>query len=184
MLPLLLLVILLANVCQMLGFLALPPILILAFPVVLLPSLWMWAEFVGNDYLWYVFPQTGLVVFLINLLVTEVIRLKKKDRAHFTLVPIKKADNSLDISVKANISALNTSLDDLYAYLTDLHIDEKLSKRINVCLEEVMLNIVTHADSKGVSCSMSTPTGRWSKAAMPNFPEWERLKCSLGCPLK
>ena len=146
MLPLLLLVILLANVYQMLGFLALPPILILAFPVVLLPSLWMWAEFVGNDYLWYAFPQTGLVVFLINLLVTEVIRLKKKDRAHFTLVPIKKADNSLDISVQANISALNTSLDDLYAYLTDLHIDEKLSKRINVCLEEVMLNIVTHAE--------------------------------------
>lgn len=148
MLPTFLLVILLANVYQMLGFLALPPVLLLTFPLVLLPSLWGWAEWVGNASIWYAFPETGFIIVALTILITEIIRLKKKGLSHFTLVPIKATDNSLDISIQANIEALRQSLDDLYSYLSNLQIDDKLSKRINVCLEEVMLNIVTHSGRK------------------------------------
>lgn len=70
MLPSILLVLMLANVYQMLGFLVLTPIVILTFPLTLIPNLYFWSGCIGQEYLWWAFPATGLIVLLVTFVIT------------------------------------------------------------------------------------------------------------------
>ena len=62
----------LPNVYQMLGFLMLTPIVILTFPLTLIPNLYFWSGCIGQEYLWWAFPATGILVLLITFVITEI----------------------------------------------------------------------------------------------------------------
>lgn len=145
MLPTILLVIFLANVYQMLGYLALTPLIVLTFPLVLIPSMYVWGDMGDGSLIWYAFPETGLLVLLLAFVITEVIRFRKKDVAHLTLVPTKDVENCYDISVEANRESMAASLANLDTYLAGLGIGSELQLAVRHCIEEVTLNIVEHS---------------------------------------
>lgn len=145
MLPTILLVIFLANVYQMLGYLALTPLIVLTFPLVLIPSMYVWGDMGDGSLIWYAFPETGLLVLLLAFVITEVIRYRKKDVAHLTLVPTKDVENCYDISVEANRESMAASLANLDTYLAGLGIGSELQLAVRHCIEEVTLNIVEHS---------------------------------------
>lgn len=145
MLPTILLVIFLANVYQMLGYLALTPLIVLTFPLVLIPSMYVWGDMGDGSLIWYAFPETGLLVLLLTFVITEVIRFRKKDVAHLTLVPTKDVENCYDISVEANRESMAASLENLDTYLAGLGIGSELQLAVRHCIEEVTLNIVEHS---------------------------------------
>ena len=145
MLPTILLVIFLANVYQMLGYLALTPLIVLTFPLILIPSMYVWGNMGDGSLIWYAFPETGLFVLVLAFVITEVIRYRKKDVAHLTLVPTKDVENSYDISVNANHESMAASLANLDTYLADLSISSELQLAVRHCIEEVTLNIVEHS---------------------------------------
>lgn len=145
MLPTILLVIFLANVYQMLGYLALTPLIVLTFPLVLIPSMYVWGDMGDGSLIWYAFPETGLLVLLLAFFITEVIRFRKKDVAHLTLVPTKDVENCYDISVEANRESMAASLENLDTYLAGLGIGSELQLAVRHCIEEVTLNIVEHS---------------------------------------
>lgn len=148
MLPFVLYAIFSASLFQMLGYLVLPPIVILTFPLVLLPSMLAWGKYVGNNFIWYAFPQTGIVVMSLILIITKCFRRKKPNLSPITLVPRINSENIFDRSIQVSPNALSESLSELTEYLRRLGIGSSLCHKVNLCLEELMLNIVQHAGLK------------------------------------
>ena len=148
MLPSILLVLMLANVYQMLGFLALTPIVILTFPLTLIPNLYFWSGCVGQEYLWWAFPATGLIVLLVTFVITEIFRARKRNLSVLTLVSTENVEQSLNISVKANREGVTEVLPEITSFLSSLDLDKKRVLSSNLCLEEIMLNIVDHGGER------------------------------------
>lgn len=148
MLPFILLALTLANIYQMLGYIILTIVIVLSFPVILIPSLLVWTEIAGNDAIWYAFPFTGIVAIIIALLITEVVRMKKKNVTHLSLVPIatEEEKNALNISIGATKEQVADSLQTIHDYLSNSGLDTKTANDIALCTEEILLNIVCHAD--------------------------------------
>lgn len=148
-LPCVLLVILLSNVYQLLGKLILVPVSVLTFPLVLIPSLLLWAGLAGNGNIWYAFPQTGVTVLLFTLVITGIVRRKEPYRQRLTLVPDICNRKILDFSVKADKESMTEALPEITKFLATVGIDPVLSNDVNLCVEEVMLNIVEHSGRTG-----------------------------------
>lgn len=147
MLPFILLALTLANIYQMLGYMALTVVIVLSFPVILIPSLLIWSEVAGKDAIWYAFPFTGIMAIIMTLLITEVVRMKKGHVTHLTLVPIatEEEKDALNISIRATKEHVSDSLQTIHDYLEGMGIGKKLSNDIALCIEEILLNIVHHA---------------------------------------
>ena len=147
MLPFILLALTLANIYQMLGYMALTVVIVLSFPVILIPSLLIWSEVAGKDAIWYAFPFTGIMAIIMTLLITEVVRMKKGHVTHLTLVPIatEEEQDALNISIRATKEHVSDSLQAIHDYLEGTGIGKKLSNDIALCIEEILLNIVHHA---------------------------------------
>ena len=147
MLPFILLILLLANIYQMLGHLVMTVAVVFMFPVVLISSLLIWPQIAGNDAIWYAFPTTGILVMIITIIITEVYRMKKKNVTHLTLVPltIDEEQYAFNISIQANEESMAQSLDSIHEYLSNAGVGKKLTHDIALCIEELLLNIVHHA---------------------------------------
>jgi putative MATE family efflux protein len=147
MLPFILLALTLANIYQMLGYMTLTVLIVLSFPVILIPSLLIWPEVAGKDAIWYAFPFTGIVAIVLTLLITEVVRMKKGHVTHLTLVPIatEEEKNALNISIRANKEQIASSMLTIHDYLEKAGIEKKLANSIALCIEEILLNITCHA---------------------------------------
>ena len=148
MLPTILLVLMLANVYQMLGFLMLTPIVILTFPLTLIPNLYFWSGCIGQEYLWWAFPATGIMVLLITFVITEIFRVRRRNLSVLTLVSNENVEHSLNISVKANREGVKEILPEVSSFLSSLVLDKKRILSSNLCIEEIMLNIVDHGGKR------------------------------------
>lgn len=148
MLPSILLVLMLANVYQMLGYLVLTPVVILTFPLVLIPNLYFWSGCIGPDYLWWAFPGTGLIVLSVTFVITELFRARKRNLSVLTLVSTDNVEKSLDVSVKANREGVTGILPEISTFLSSLELDKKRVLSSNICLEEIMLNILDHGGKR------------------------------------
>lgn len=144
MLPTILLVLMLANVYQMLGFLILTPVIILTFPLVLIPSLYAWSEWGGKEFIWWAFPTTGVLVLLLAFVITECIRWKKRSLSVLTMVPMDNIGQSLARSVKASREGVIRVIPDIISFLEHLKLERSKSQSICLCIEEIMLNICNH----------------------------------------
>ena len=148
MLPTILLVLMLANVYQMLGFLMLTPIVILTFPLTLIPNLYFWSGCIGQEYLWWAFPATGILVLLITFVITEIFRARNRNLSVLTLVSNENVEHSLNISVKADREGVKEILPEVSSFLSSLVLDKKRILSSNLCIEEIMLNIVDHGGKR------------------------------------
>ena len=153
MLPFILLALTLANIYQMQGYLILTVVVVSSFPLILIPSLLIWPEIAGNDAIWYSFPFTGIMTFIMALLITEVVRMKKKNVTHLSLVPIATAEEkeALNISIGATKERVAESLQVIHNYLDQCKIEKKMANDITLCTEEILLNIIYHAGRNSLS---------------------------------
>ncbi|MDO4497268.1 MAG: MATE family efflux transporter [Bacteroidales bacterium] len=135
---------LLANVYQVVGRLALSPLIVLTFPLSLIPSLLMCSYLWGDAAVWYGFPMAGIIVALLVVVITEVVRRKNADLSFLTLVPAEKHVEAYDSSIPHDMELFASSLADLLEYLLSKGIPQKLADDIMHCLEEVILNIIEH----------------------------------------
>lgn len=145
LLPFVLLALLLANVYQLLGKLIMPPLVVLAFPLVLIPSMIICPNIAGDDSVWYAFPLTGVLVMLLTILISEIFRRREQGLSFLTLVPQTVISNKLELSVRSDRKSMEASLEDVVKYLKSLEMDRELCNNVNLCVEEVLLNIVEHS---------------------------------------
>lgn len=145
MLPLVLTVLLLANIYQVLGHLALAPVIIALFPVTLLPSLLIWGAQDGS-LVWYAFPETGLVTFSVTLVITEIIRRKSKGEklSFLTLVPHRVDVPMFTSSIRPDKGEIGTLLDNASSFVASADVPEKTVDLVRHCMEEILLNIIEH----------------------------------------
>ena len=144
-LPFVLLALLAANIYQMLGKLTLVPVTVLSFPLVLIPSMLLWVKFGGNDSVWYAFPQSGITILLLVFILSQIVRRKEKGLKPFTLVPVAVEYHKLDLSIPADADAMKDSLKGITDFLSSFDISRRLCNDVNLCVEELMLNIVQHS---------------------------------------
>lgn len=136
------------NVFQIVGHSALTPILALLFPVILIPSMLIWVHCAGAKSLWYAFPETGIVLLLVLVIVTETIRLWKRPKrlSFLTLVPTDDEGIHLDLSIYASIASVGNSLPEIRHFLNSNVKDAEFRGNVMLSIEEMMYNIAIHGD--------------------------------------
>lgn len=144
-LPCVMSVLLLSNVYQLLGKLILVPVIALMTFLVLISSLLLWSYLAGDERIWYAFPQTGLTLLSAVLVISQIIRRKEPDREWLTLVPHAESGRKIDISVKADTKAMAGSMAEISDFLLSSGLEKKLCNDINLCVEEVVVNVVEHS---------------------------------------
>ena len=146
MLPFILMVLLLANIYQMLGHLALAPVVIALFPAVLLPSLLLWGMNDGS-LIWYAFPVTGIIVFAVTLFISEMIRRKGKVPAsRLTLVPKESSSTRFSASITPDLPSMNAIVGEAFDFMKMICADAETASEMRLCLEEMLLNIIEHGN--------------------------------------
>ncbi len=141
------LVLLLANLYQMLGHLKLIPVLIMLCPAILLPSMLVWINAAGADSMWNAFPQTGVFMVLFAYALSEVARRRMLSApvSRFTLLPAEEEETFVyQESVLANVPEVGKSLEGKLQFLQNQGLDKGMVNRICLCVEELILNIAQH----------------------------------------
>ncbi len=139
------LVLLFANLYQMLGYLVLSPAVVLAFPIVLLSGMYLLSTYIAADTIWYAFPIGGAIVFVITFVLSEIVRRKSPKRlSHLVLMPLDSDYAFEDISVEATTSGVYEVIRAMRQTINRVMPDAD-SMKIKVCVEEVLLNILYHS---------------------------------------
>jgi Na+-driven multidrug efflux pump len=151
-LPPICLVLTLANLYQMLGRLMMPPVLVVSLPVVLLSSMKIFAGSANDELLWYAFPLTGIIVFVIALLFSEIVR--QKNRSHgrltfLTLLPLNNDDLLYETSLKNEAADFHHTIHELPHIIEQFHLEPSVEKHVQNCTEEVLLNTLSHSGIEG-----------------------------------
>lgn len=139
----------LARIYQMLGFMLLTPIILLLFPVVLISSMIAWVNLAGPDMLWYAFPESAWLLLLVTCAATEFIRRRRKDEKLLPVVLLPVCSND-DMglnryeSVRVRTAEINSYLDEKRKLLERMNLDENMVNNAVHCMEEVLLNISQH----------------------------------------
>ena len=142
-------VILLANVYQMLGHLVLSPLIVLMFPVSLVPSLMLCARIGGDATVWYGFPLAGVAVVLLVVLTTEIFRRRKQGNLSFvTLIPAAKQEDVYDVSIPYDRDSVTQGIVELKDYVDSQKISPKLREEIQQTVVAVMEDVMERAGER------------------------------------
>lgn len=150
MLPTILLALLVANVYQILGRLLLSPVIVLAFPLTLIPSMLVVPSVMGDDKFWYSFPVGGVALLLVVICASALVCMKEKGRLHpLTLIPKNHANIIYDESVGVDRGSVARSVANLRQALHTADIPSELGDSVLHCVEELELNVADHAGEGG-----------------------------------
>lgn len=151
------LIIAMANHFQMIGRIALSPILILMIPVFLLSLMKLFALLDPSPdttrhtpLLWYAFPVSSGIVFLCAFLVSEIIRFKERPTplTLLTLLPLNSSDQIHELSIPNDETHFNQTIGNLKDIISQFYMDEKRINQIANSVEELLLNTLQHSGIK------------------------------------
>lgn len=111
-----------SNLYQVLGRLILVPLVILSFPVFLIPAMFI----LTGDCLWYAFPAASLMALVVIGIISLVVRHKDRSLTRFTLLPPVSEDET-DFSIEAS------GKDSIFEFIDD----KAVSKKIAVVLKSI-----------------------------------------------
>ena len=145
------LVLTLANLYQVLGRIALSPILVISFPVVLLSCMKIFASYDDDSMLWYAFPVSGILVFLFAFVVSEVIRLRNRQAKlmPLTLLPTKNYDQVYEVSLKNTTDDFYKAIGELQQIVGSFKLDEATRNQAVSSTEELLINTIRHSGIEG-----------------------------------
>lgn len=109
----------------------------------MLPMLFFWVMAVGGTGVWWGFA-IGQAVLLIILL--PAVMRRKEGKMPFFLIPRQSASQIYDTSIVPTMQNAGTQLVEADKWLRDNGVSESLRFRIGVTCEEILKNIVEHAD--------------------------------------
>lgn len=109
----------------------------------LLPMVFFWLMAVAGGNAWWGFAigQAALLLLLLPF-----VRSHKGNTVPFFLIPRQSAAKVYDTSIVPSIADAGTQLVEADKWLSDAGINESLRFRIGVSCEEILKNIVEHAD--------------------------------------
>ena len=97
-------------------------------------------------YVWYGFPLAGFLFLGGQLIYSYVISRRQGCRVSgLTLIPYSEGGHSLDCSVPYDIDDVSKVLEQIVAFLEKMDVDEHTIFDLNLCLEELMMNIAEHS---------------------------------------
>lgn len=97
-------------------------------------------------YVWVGFPLAGFLFLGAQLVYSYVISRRQGCRVSgLTLIPYSEGGHSLDCSVPYNTSEVSAALERIVAFLDDMEVDKHTVFNLNLCLEELMMNIAEHS---------------------------------------
>ena len=126
------------------------PVISVSQPILTGIGLWLCGGLIGNDYMWLGYPLSAVVILLLLVFITEINRKKSQvKRCFFSLLPNEEALQSVyDVSVACSKEELIDTLRSCNTFFEKNSIDEKAGMKIRLCIEEMMLNIIEHAERK------------------------------------
>jgi Na+-driven multidrug efflux pump len=152
------LVIAMSNHFQMIGKIALSPILILMIPVFLLSLMKLFAYLDPSPdatehtpLLWYAFPVSSGLAFLCTFLLSEIIRFKERTThmTLLTLLPLNQNNPTYELSIPNDETHFNQTIGNLKDIILQFCKDEKRINQISNSVEELLLNTLHHSGIKG-----------------------------------
>lgn len=151
-LPPICLVLTLANLYQMQGRLMMPPVIVVALPVVLLSGMDLLSGLGDGWQLWYAFPLTGIVVLLLTLLFSEIVSRKSREEGKLTfltLMPLTNDDIIFETSLRNKAEDFHEAIGELPRIVGKFTQDASMKGHIENCTEEILLNTLFHSGIEG-----------------------------------
>ncbi|MBR4898270.1 MAG: hypothetical protein IKZ48_05745 [Prevotella sp.] len=141
----------LANLYQVLGRIALSPILVVSFPVILLSSMKLLAGYEDDSMLWYSFPVSGILVLLFAVVMSGIIRLKNRQTKlmPLTLIPLQNHDQVYEVSLKNTTDDFYKAVSELPEIVGSFKLDKTTQKQVVSSTEEMLINTIQHSGIKG-----------------------------------
>ena len=141
----------LANLYQVLGRIALSPILVVSFPVILLSSMKLLAGYEDDSMLWYSFPVSGILVLLFAVVISGIIRLKNRQTKlmPLTLIPLQNHDQVYEVSLKNTTDDFYKAISELPEIVGSFKLDKTTQKQVVSSTEEMLINTIQHSGIKG-----------------------------------
>lgn len=96
------------------------------------------------DKLFFSLPAAGLLYYTLDKINSHLVLKKHPDWSRFFLIPASNDVRSMYISIQYTQESLTDALRKLEAFLEECSLPASLSYGINICSEEVLMNIVKH----------------------------------------
>ncbi|MCQ2330120.1 MAG: MATE family efflux transporter [Paludibacteraceae bacterium] len=133
----------------------------------------------GNGNLWYGFVATAVVIAIYVAVVNAICCHKDKNLVPYFLLDRYSETVNLDVSVNYTLESLEENMERIRLFLSVCEVSEDLSKRIEICCEELMNNIIGTKNKKGTFdirlsegsdnlCLFATNLGKPVSPAIPN----------------
>lgn len=144
------LVLMFANLFQMIGRLVLSPLLVLMFPVVLLSTMAWFAQSENDMMIWYAFPVSGVAVLLLAVILSEAIRFHSRTvrLSPLTLIPLDNNEKLYELSIYNDEKSYLDTISQLHPTLTSFDLSKEQSNHIQNATEEILLNTLQHSGIK------------------------------------
>lgn len=147
-LPGALLTIYISNIYDIQGYLVKSISVLFCYPAVVVISSFFILKVTSTEYLWWLFPLSGALLLIVIFILSGVTSFRNRSLKFITLIPKKDNDISYDISIKANEDEFKKALTSLSDYLKSQGMDPSLVFKVNICIEEIMINIVQNSGAK------------------------------------
>lgn len=133
----------------------------------------------GNGNLWYGFVATSVVIAIYVAVVNAICCHKDKNLVPYFLLNKYSETVNLDVSVNYTLESLEENMERIRLFLSVCEVSEDLSKRIEICCEELMNNIIGTKNKKDTFdmrlsegsdnlCLFATNLGKPVSPAIPN----------------
>lgn len=133
----------------------------------------------GNGNLWYGFAATSLLFVIYVAVVNAICCHKDKNIVPYFLLDRFSETVNLDVSVNYTLESLEENMERIRLFLSVCEVSEDLSKRIEICCEELMNNIIGTKNKKDTFdmrlsegsdnlCLFATNLGKPVSPAIPN----------------
>ncbi|MDO4757215.1 MAG: MATE family efflux transporter [Parabacteroides sp.] len=98
-------------------------------------------------YLWWSFPIASWMLFILQMM--YMLRLRHQQRiSALSIIPVTPRKNVLDLSVAYEEEAVLNTIHRICLFLEENEVDLLMQMEINICCEELMLNIVRYQTYK------------------------------------
>lgn len=114
-------------------------------------GVWMVARVEGIELWWGFFLACALVLLFQVGFTTARSRMVKSRISPLTMIPHDSGGPTFDRSVRYDINEVCATLADIDAFLKSSHVSAANAFKVNICCEELMTNIATHAEGRIVS---------------------------------
>lgn len=100
------------------------------------------------EHLWWTFPISSSTILILQLLYSWILHKRSGTSSSYNIVPMSTKKDFLDISVKYEEGDVVKAIQHVCKFLEEHDVEPLVEMEINICCEELMLNIVRYQTYK------------------------------------